>query len=135
MLSAPSRGYTWRAISGASAPPISMLPLARLIPFLSNIRMFFHSLLLLSRTSSAVFTCFEKKYPRLAEAYGPSLPVKTYGSSSVVSGWSALPSSWGFGFTFGVLGLPSSLHNCSDQATCSARVAYTRKRQITKPSN
>ena len=28
----------------------------------------------------------------------------------MVSGWGALPSSWGFGFTFGVLDLPSSLH-------------------------
>ena len=49
-----------------------------------------------------------KNYPRLAETYGPSLPVKIDGSSRVVSGFAALPSSWGFDFTFGVLGLPSS---------------------------
>ena len=42
-------------------------------------------------------------------AYKLSLPVKLDGSSRVGSGWGALPSSWGFGFTFGVLGLPSSL--------------------------
>ena len=67
--------------------------------------------LTLIRKSFAVFTCLLKNYPRLAEAYGPSLPVKTHGSSRVVSGWGAPLLLLGFGFTFGVLGLPSSLHS------------------------
>ena len=52
-----------------------------------------HEELTLIRVSFAVFTCLEKKKknPRLAKAYGPSLPAKTNGSSRVVGGCGALP--------------------------------------------